>query len=271
MKANLFSHPLFILFITVILQKYATAAPSRYSEFFNERTLIDIDVSGSPPNRIKVTPSMDFPGGLHYTIQSNSRHTHCIGTVTDLGCVVLEGDKKITSRNILIVPKEDDAMYVRVISIKKNKKGGSIARVREFFRKKENLAYIEIFREYIELNAMEQECSQYINARILFEYWDHSMTPEDLYILPVKYSVKPEFDLKVTIGMVRFGEYIVDDRVDGLLNREVIWEGGLDHPRIRVLSQYANGMEFDRVYTFSSELNKFVSRSTKRKSLTLRE
>ncbi|AFZ80676.1 signal peptide-containing protein [Theileria equi strain WA] len=247
---------LLTLFLIALILKATNALPEA------EKFLIDLDISDIPPKRIGVAKSKRVPGGIHYIVKNSSRHSHVIGDVKDTGETILRGDERNMSRYVLVAKRERGATYVRIIN--RYRTGGKYScHLREFIKEDGVSFYREIFRSTVDINLMMQDSDDAILVNVVpAVVWEssagveeHCLTEEDNNTggdgLIRNYNVQKRIEDYVTIGVVRYGEYIVDDRIEDLLSRKVTWEGGIEHPKIIVTSLYRDGTELFIKYKMS--------------------
>ncbi|EKX73021.1 signal peptide containing protein [Theileria equi strain WA] len=247
-----FIGPLPIFCVSVLLFIFI---PAIHAVLAKKKIEVPIDLSGGRSARIEATPSKIYPGGVIYAVQMSSKHTHVIGDVFNKRELILPAYPTALSRSILIIPRDRES-YIRIIT-RRMGRGNLFSRIDEFSRLP-NGSYGKIYRRPIEINLQYQEPDDNINVDMKIDpKYKIGGIPEDLETLPIRYSVKPEVDLKVTIGVIRFGDHIVDDKVGWLLNREVIWEGGVINPEITVTSIYSNERQVRIKYGLKSELEGF--------------
>ncbi|AFZ80982.1 signal peptide-containing protein [Theileria equi strain WA] len=239
-----------------------------------DKILIDLNISGSRTARIEVIPSMKFPCGTNYTVRRNARHTHIIGNVRDNDELIISGDPTAMSRYVLNVRGERGFRYVKVIT-RYRVACSYTTHIKEFWRESINDMYKDVQREPMTLNILEQTGDEYISARLIAlenpqEEEDAESLSSPLHV-PAVYDIRPQYRLHYFIGMVKYGEYTVDNQIQGLVERRVIWEGRLGDPKITVISLYKDGDETEAVYKFGFTEDQFKLLDYKRKFIELYE
>ncbi|EKX72088.1 hypothetical protein BEWA_045520 [Theileria equi strain WA] len=158
------------------------------------------------------------------------------------------------SRYVLVVPRDCGGKYIRVISRYRVDKN-FVTTIREFLKRSHDFSYFQLFRTAFEIDVITQETTNTVSV-----YSVNNRGVETRH-----YCVQREMRDNVVIGTVKFGDHTVDDRTDGLVRREVTWEGGLDKPRITIFSRYNDGTEAKYRYMFMNENSKrfFVFEETR--------
>ncbi|EKX72004.1 signal peptide containing protein [Theileria equi strain WA] len=214
------------------------------------KILLDLDISGGKQNYITVSMSKNFQNGINYSINKSVSHQFALGNILDNGELVFPGDPTVMNRHVLLVPREDGTNYLRIIT--RYKEHGSYrTSIHEFVRTPSDLHYNQISRNPFDIDILNHDSDEFVSAEILVNWQKHNEgvangratmdTPEDLETMPMKFTIQKNMQDKLFIGRVFFNGKIVDDKTDGLLSRDVTWEGGLDMPRIIILSRYNDG------------------------------
>ncbi|EKX72369.1 hypothetical protein BEWA_048360 [Theileria equi strain WA] len=204
-----------------------------------------------------------------------NRSQYAIGDVFDGQELIIPGDPRNTSRYVLVVPRKDGAKYIRILDRYKGYTGKLKANVLEFLRYPTDLHYTKIQRIPLELDVFYQTPTDVVNAELLVNWQKHNEdvangratmdTPENLETIPTKFTIQERMQDEVVLGVVKYNGYIVESRTDGLLNREVTWEGGVEQPRIIILSRYADNHEIRGEHQFVEELDMFESHMNKKR------
>ncbi|EKX73531.1 signal peptide containing protein [Theileria equi strain WA] len=244
-----------VVSLTILLAKYAFTMP-------NQRTLLELDISNHHPGRITVLPSVKNPGGTNYAVRRNSNFSHVIGAVFDEGELIVEGDKNAMSRYVLVRIREDGSKYVRVMTRYRECRR-FLSYIQEFSKGIGEPKYKKVSRELMTLDVLDQKTDETIQVTSRM-----GSEPD----MPVKeYCVQPKLLDKVVIGAVTYGNYLVEDKVSGLISRKVIWEGGEYYPRIIIQSQYKDSKETEAKYEFNmGKVDKFSIYEIKTVSLSVR-
>ncbi|EKX72531.1 hypothetical protein BEWA_049990 [Theileria equi strain WA] len=218
-----------------------------------EKIPINLDVTQLFQWKIRITPSEEAPGGSNFTIQKNSRHTHIIGKVMDGDEVVYSGDPTDTSRFILFVPRENGDRYIRILNRNRTNGHHFVNTVHEFVKKSGGNSYRQIDRTHIDINLPFQRTDNYINVELVLNFNTYQINdtiPESFQTLPIKFSTQKEIQDDLTIGRVYYGRYLLNNEIEGLIYREVTWEGGPNSPLITIESHYKDGTLVEKKYIF---------------------
>ncbi|AFZ80645.1 signal peptide-containing protein [Theileria equi strain WA] len=234
------------------------------------KMLIDLDISGRRPCKIEVSPSGKFIGGINHTVRKNSKHTHIIGSVMDGDKLITPGDPTAMSRYVLNTPEDNGFRYVRVIT-RYRVACSYLTYAEEFVKMPNSDVYRAINREPLILDILEQKEDDNIRIDILPERSIHQGNPGHPQILPTCYSIKSEVELHKTIGEIRYGNYVIDDRVGGLMCRMVRWEGDIGSPIITIVSTYNDWTQVEMKYEYLIETCEVKMQEYKRKNLDLLE
>ncbi|AFZ79982.1 hypothetical protein BEWA_028310 [Theileria equi strain WA] len=251
-----------------------------YSILQKEKVPIDINLSGQRPARITTIPSAKFFGGINYIIQHSRRHTHILGAVYDKEELIIEGSPMSVSRYVLHVIREDDSRYLRIIT-RNRSTGAHVSTVNEYVKGHGDSGYRRLNRIPMDIDLLSQESSQYICVDFVTDWKtidgnieslrDLDGIPENLELIPMRYRIQKEVQDDFVLGRVKYGQYLVEDLTEGLISKEIIWEGGIEHPRIMTISRYTNWSEVVINYRFiSGEFDKFYVRDSKRTFIDLR-
>ncbi|EKX73889.1 signal peptide containing protein [Theileria equi strain WA] len=239
---------LLVISLTVLLFDHAVARPIR---------MLDLDVSMRHAGKIVTLSSKRIPGGIYYTIWSKYKDHYTIGSVHDAGEMLVERDANATSRQVITELREDGTKYV-VVSTTKNTqcaKGKTVKTkiIEEFIKRPTYFRYVKIFRVPLDVDLLTQESNHYINVELVVDWGKYKRgvangtapmdRPENLETLPMKFTVQEDMQDDAVIGRVTFGDYVIDDETEGLIERSVVWKKGIEDPRITVISKYAYGVE----------------------------
>ncbi|EKX73578.1 signal peptide containing protein [Theileria equi strain WA] len=214
---------------------------------------INLDIAEEPKRYIKNVLSEEFAGGIYYTMKGGYISRYVFGDVFDGPELIIPGDPNSITRSVLVVPREDGTKYVKVLTKYVGASRRPIVKVLEFLRYPTDLYYTKIQRAPLEFDILDLNHNHMINAKLLGDWKKHDEDvangratmdmPENLETLPMKFTIQGNMRDNFTIGLVKYNGYVIESRTDGLLNREVTWEGGLYRPRIIILSRYADNTE----------------------------
>ncbi|EKX72039.1 signal peptide containing protein [Theileria equi strain WA] len=230
-----------------------------------DRTLVDLNIADAQPAKIELIPSDRFPGGTNYRAEKRSKHRYIIGDVADGHEIIVPGDPNIVSRYVLLVKREDMTKYMRVLTKRKDIYGFA-GEVQEFVKGPYDPHYIKLSRDFINLDLLSREYNQCINVELVMDWSKYDTdvangtieegTPKNLGTLPMKYSIKHWAKDYLSIGRVSFGAFVLEDAISRLTSREVTWEGGMEKPRITVVSRSSDGTEEITIHALQK--NKFI-------------
>ncbi|EKX73025.1 signal peptide containing protein [Theileria equi strain WA] len=262
--------PPLILLLIVLLQG-ANGTPVR------NKIVITLDIAAEPRPYIKNLPSVEFPGGIYYTMKRGYISRYVFGDVFDGQEQIASADPSAMSRSILVAMKDDGSRYIRITD-RYRRSQKICSRVKEFMRYPTDIQYIEIQRVPLEIDVLDVEHNHMVNkepiinreanSRSVYNIMARMGIPVRVEYIPAKYTIQKNLQDEVVIGTVKFGEYTVDNKIEGLVNREVTWEGGMENPKIVITSRYINDTETRSEYKFLREIGLFDS-LTRRKNLAL--
>ncbi|AFZ80685.1 signal peptide-containing protein [Theileria equi strain WA] len=238
------------------------------------KILLNVDISAKPGYYIRNFPSTEFPRGIYYSARVGNRCQHAIGNVFDGPELIIPGDPNSITRSVLVVPREDGTKYVKVLTKYAGGPTRPVVNVLEFLRFPTNLHYVQIQRVHLDLDILDFNHNQMINAELLVNWQKHDEDvangrapmgiPENLETIPMKFTVQEDMQDHFTIGVVKYNGRIVESRTDGLMSRQVTWEGGVRRPRIIILSRYVDNTEIKGRYEFSGTSGWSISHSNKK-------
>lgn len=257
-----------ILFIipTIIL----AAGDNPTAEF---KALVNFDISGPLHKYFEMVPSKEHLGGANYTIRGSYRHTHILGDVMDGKELLQHGDPRAISRYVLVHPRKDGSKYIRMIMRPRENNGTT--RIVDEFVKPIGLPYRPINRTPVDIDILTQENDQYIHTELIADwslYDQHpGIIPEDIETMPIMFSIQENVQDNVVIGVVKFGQHILEKKVDGLMERKVTWEGGLEAPTVTITSRYKDGTEIENQHRFEIVPQTFIPRNLKKRFIKFYE
>lgn len=243
------------------------------------KTLVHVNLSGPRPGRVRIIPSERYTDGVNCTITGNSVHTHILGDVMDGEELLCRGDPRAISRYVLVHPRKDGSKYVRVTTKPRDGRG-PIRRIKEFVRGPIDFYYRPINRTPLELDIPNQGIDRYINMKLVVNWEkdedvDHREVEREVQkdpeMVSIKFTIRENEWVNYAIGIVKYGEQILEDKVDGLMERCVIWHGGPEKPTITIHSRYINGTQTEKVYKFNVSLGKFTQYSVNARLFSLYE
>lgn len=247
--------------ILLIIFSRGVIAPLSYRDLsVRNKTLVHLDISWTCPKKVHIFPSMEFPGGKNYAIRPNARANNVIGNIADNGQFILVGDERSVSRYVFVLVREDGVKYVRITTrYRICSENVFSTRIDEFLKAHENGRYDRVFRTPIFTDIKTQETDKFIRVDIILE--------RNGRLPPIKsFAVQQEMAYDITIGVVQYDDQMLEERVDGLMSRKVIWEGGEDYPNITILSRYTDGTEIESTYRFPrGKSNEFHCIQSKRR------
>ncbi|EKX72452.1 signal peptide containing protein [Theileria equi strain WA] len=220
------------------------------------RALIDVDISGQESDRIDVLPSEEVPEGIVYSVRPGSKHSHIIGKVTDAGELIIDGSKGYMTRFVQVVPREDGVKYVKVLT--RYRDGTKYSNcISEFLKRPGELKYNEIRRRTTDLDVMLQKGTDTINAELVLPSevanGEIEQVLENLDLWPIRFTIKENMQDELVIGKVSYGSQLLESGLQGLIYRQVTWEGGLNSPLITIESRYEDGTLVERRYILERE------------------
>ncbi|EKX73484.1 hypothetical protein BEWA_035200 [Theileria equi strain WA] len=223
--------PLSILFITPFMQ-HACAV------YYKERSPIDLDIAYELPPQICVSISETHPNGRYFYLKKSIANRFRLGLITCADSVIFLGNEKDMLRFVFLQELDDGKRYMRIVSKLADYHGNARRRVDEFVKLPTVTRFLRLFRTLLYMDIPTQEPNHMIQVET------------DIQSGALKFSIRPEMKLEVTIGVVKFGRYMVNWRTHGLMERDVIWEGGVDNPHIKMTSLFNDGTRVETTYGF---------------------
>ncbi|EKX72184.1 hypothetical protein BEWA_046480 [Theileria equi strain WA] len=168
------------------------------------------------------------------------------------------------SRYVLVYNRDDGTKYVRIATRKRIARN-YFCRIDEFIKRGTDFEYTKIERIPVTLGLPIEANNNDITVNFI---------PDERYPerFNKEYTVKDEMKDYLVIGTVMYGDMILDEKTDGLINRTVTWEGGAGRPKIVVSSRYQDGMETDIKYAFiDGNLDKFYIWDARKRLMNLYE
>ncbi|AFZ79876.1 hypothetical protein BEWA_027250 [Theileria equi strain WA] len=189
--------------------------------------------------------------------------------VFDVGTLIDSVDQESMSKYVLTLPGPDNSMFVRISNRYRRRLGGFTSKIREFIRKPGRRSYERVEKRYIDLEILAQAAHEYIKVELFIpreddpgegtssqaegtvlgsRIWEDGGTgPRFLSTL---YSIKTEMLPYFSIGVIKYGGYILEDDTENLLEKDVLWEGRAGAPRITVTALYSDGIETKTIHWF---------------------
>ncbi|EKX73604.1 hypothetical protein BEWA_036400 [Theileria equi strain WA] len=203
------------------------------------------------PTRVTVTPSR-FVGGVNYSVKRSSKYSHVIGKVSDTGRLITMGDPLAVTRYVLVISRPDNSKYVRVMSRRKCLYGYDNI-VEEYMKRPGEEAYKKISRLPVPIDILTEESDILVKVELVVDWGTQNVNPEtgmpvNLETLPMKFTIQEEMQDLVVLGDIKYNGLPLDNNTDGLIQRNVLWEGGLARPRVHVFSRYDDGTETEVHY-----------------------
>ncbi|EKX73366.1 signal peptide containing protein [Theileria equi strain WA] len=206
----------------------------------NTKIPVTLDISKGIPKEVAATLSVGLPISFTYIIKPGYRRTHRIGKIADDDEVIIEDNEMNSNRFAFYFGTDSGREYIRVFNVI-SLSSGSIIHIDEFSRETTDLVYKRIFRKPVDLDLLSQNYNELINVSVLSDT-NHTEGITGCF------TIKPEASLSAIIGAVSYGGYTIEDRVDGLIYRKVIWEGGLNNPKITIISRYNDSSETKQTF-----------------------
>ncbi|AFZ80101.1 signal peptide-containing protein [Theileria equi strain WA] len=239
----------------------------------NPKILLDLDISGYMSEKISVAPSIEFSGGTTYHVRKNSRHNYIIDTVRDGVEMLIGGDPRNTSRFVLVVLGDGGTKYVRIITNRiSDIRGSYVKTVDEFVKNPGDALYAPVVREPLQIDIMTQKTTDIIREDVVLEpldaYSDNAdERPKVPKVLHTKLTIQPKMVNKYIIGVVRFGRHLITEETNNVMRRTILWEGGLDAPRIIVITSFSFGELWTETHEFDRIESEFKLKSSKKRGI----
>ncbi|EKX72106.1 signal peptide containing protein [Theileria equi strain WA] len=204
--------------------------------------LIDFDVSGNVPGRIKVSSSLRYSGGLNYSIKQASRHTHVIGRIVDEDEVLLDGKSTYMSRYVLVVVRDGGAKYVR-ITTRRREDHKYVTWIREFIKRTGAERYIPVIRTPVAIDLKTQESDEFIKMETVICGNNNDVIKE----FTIHRNMQDDF----IIGQIQYGEFLIEAVTSEIMERKVALGMVYNIPSITIFTRYADGADVTTKYKFS--------------------
>ncbi|AFZ80887.1 signal peptide-containing protein [Theileria equi strain WA] len=211
----------------------------------NTKIPVDLDLSGPLPDKIIISPSKEFLGTL-YQIKPEYRKEYRIGRITDNSELISDDHFRNSKRMILVRVYPDSTVYIEVNTAFRNSKGELGYEWDEFFRTSIHTRYHPVERTPIELEIMMEGSTSFIKV------------VENPSTNTRHYLIQDDKDYAVKIGVIKFGKYVIDDRVDEVFSKFVTFNGSADDPHVFVTSIFKDKSCIKSKYNFVGGPRPFV-------------
>ncbi|EKX72488.1 signal peptide containing protein [Theileria equi strain WA] len=236
---QLFTNVLVWHFFAILIAKYASTSP------FKERVPLDVDTSCEPVHGIGVVRSEQFPGARYYYVRTTFAVKYRIGLVAHGNQILLPGNDLDFYRIVFYRPWADGRRYVRVVTKTLGPGYRGFRVVYEFYKGKDDQRFKYIYRTCVDLDLLDQE-------------ENHIIKIDDMGSGAKRFHVQSEKCTELKICVVKYGRYTLDKEIEGLIDRNVIWEGGILYPTITIISRYNNGTCVATKYKYAGIEDGFV-------------
>ncbi|AFZ79497.1 hypothetical protein BEWA_023460 [Theileria equi strain WA] len=126
----------------------------------------------------------------------------------------------------------------------------------EFMKKTTDLVHLKLSRATFDIELSHQRTNNLVHVTSTTSMepsnsQENSEIRQGANITSTHYSVRPEMQFYVTIGVVKYNGHVIESRNDGLLNREVVWKHGMYNQNFTIISRYNDGMSVEDKYNFT--------------------
>lgn len=219
---------------------FAIASLQRACAINHRRRIpVHLDINKEMPEEIKIYASEAFRNGVYYFIKRSIAAAYRIGDVTCGEKMIYPGDVSDFDRFVFVADLPNDQRYLRVVCKTRNRSGIE-RRVVEFLANPDSCEFTRIKREPVEIDLLIQDNTEVIEVE------------EDPRTMTKRFSIRGEAVYKYTLGIVRYGIHTLNRKIQNLTGRIIVWTGGMEDPKITVISRYADGIKTEIKYIFSS-------------------
>ncbi|EKX72231.1 signal peptide containing protein [Theileria equi strain WA] len=169
-------------------------------------------------------------GEIKYTIKPRLNKNYKIGAVFDGTHLILEDESTIIDRNVLFRYFTDGTRYIMVTTAKGGVEDSKVE-ITEMIKKTDDMMYMPLVRWPLDLNLVDQHDERFIKVT------------NGIKRGIIVYTTKNDMELDFFIGIVKYGRYIVDERVDGVL-KKMIQVDKRRNPWIITISAFLNDGRF---------------------------
>ncbi|EKX73583.1 hypothetical protein BEWA_036190 [Theileria equi strain WA] len=164
--------------------------------------------------------------------------------------MILPGDAREMERFIFMHHLPNCTVYVRIVT-KAKFRGGNRRKIMEYMTRVNENKFYQIVRTPINVDILSQNSTNVIQVDDNFQY------------TAKRFRVRDEMTYRFTIGMVRYGTFLLSNKAQSLIDRRIIWEGGLERPFIKIISTLTYGERHIVSYKFVGPEAGFVIDSRK--------
>ncbi|EKX73518.1 hypothetical protein BEWA_035540 [Theileria equi strain WA] len=187
------------------------------------KTSLDLDLSAPLPEQVTTISLNDYDRAHLYTIKPEYANEYKIGKVVDGSILVSEDHLKIIERKVFFASNSDNVKCVEIVNAYINNENNIAKDLEEFEMLPSDEIYHPVIRIPIELNLFQTTSTKFIHVETIMENVRH-------------YSVQQYLKYDVVIGKVKYGEYILDDAVEGVLQKRVVFSKSEEEYSIEIIS-----------------------------------
>ncbi|EKX72387.1 signal peptide containing protein [Theileria equi strain WA] len=206
------------------------------------KTPVHFDFCAQLPDKIEVRPSAEFIGCLYYTIKEEHERGYRIGNISDRGIIISE-DSCYTIRKHVFLVITESGRYIEVDRSRKDRNGKVVKTIEEFYKGNGDFTYYEVDRDPVKFNLLRPRFTQLLDEFVICTG-------------VVKYYIKESLVNGLIIGIVKYGDFILDANVEGVIYKYVIVDRNINN--ITVTSYMQNATRIDKIFGYVGGMEPFV-------------
>ncbi|EKX73082.1 signal peptide containing protein [Theileria equi strain WA] len=193
-------------FIFLILANYGSL---EFIPVFRTKVVLNIDLSSVLPEQVTVE-TIDGSNTLHYSIDPIFDEHYKIGEIRNYGVLISEDSPMAIRRRVSLVANIFGIIYVQVDNVYCSPYGIFEKHIEELVKEPDDNAYKAVNRTPITLDIEKLPYKHpFINEKVESSGG-------------TRYATHALLRPYVSIGLIKYGEYVIDDRVDDVMNKAVV-------------------------------------------------
>ncbi|AFZ79586.1 signal peptide-containing protein [Theileria equi strain WA] len=239
--------PLFLLLTWVLpIPLVIWSAKNACSLPPKEKVAIDLNLTGETPIGVRTRHSGMIVNGLYYHMKRAMASGYRLGNIKYGDQLILPEDVRDSERYVLFINPEGCKKYLRVVT-KSIYRGKRERRIHEFIAEPTGDRFQRVVRTLVHIDLYTQGNTEIIEVE------------EDVKNMTKKYRIRSEMKLKYAIGAVRCGRQIINRKIQNIVDREVIWEGGAHKPEISIVTVDIEGDKGVERYEYTGDERGFLT------------
>ncbi|EKX73331.1 hypothetical protein BEWA_053870 [Theileria equi strain WA] len=185
-----------------------------------------------------------YSEGSFYGIVPEYSAYYRIGELRD-GEVILEDHLTNEERYVFVVTYANNMVYIRVLNVYRMDDGNLAKHMEEFVRGPNEHAYRAVVRVPIGVDLLVKNDTNFVRVSNMMD----SIT---------KFEVKEEYKLCITIGVVRYGDHIVDDNFEGVIKKYIILFESTRPVRLNIITSMSDMTRIKSSYILEGDDGPFI-------------